>query len=86
MATRVIVGILALACVSICGMIATLANFEIVDQINDKLPEGEQFAALGWYFSKRQRLLGEYRKLYPDGRLLLKVRVLIALMISLSAH
>lgn len=82
MTTRVIVGIIGLACVPICGVIATFANFEMVDKVNNKLPKGEQFATLGWYFSKRQRLHGEYRRLYPDSRLLLKVRVLMALMIA----
>jgi hypothetical protein len=44
MATRVIVGIVALACISICGLVATLANFELVDKVNDKLPKDKQFA------------------------------------------
>lgn len=79
MSTRVIVGIVALACISICGLVATFANFEMVDKVNGKLPKAEQFALLGWYWSKRQRLHREYKRLYPDGRLLLKVRVLTAL-------
>ena len=82
MATRVIVGIVALACVSICGMIGTFANFEMVDKVNDKLPKEEQFAVLGWYFAKTQRLHREYKRLYPDGHLLVKVRVLMALGIA----
>jgi hypothetical protein len=82
MATRVVVGIVALVCVSICGMIATFTIFEMVGKVNDKLPKGEQFAALGWYLSRYQRLQREYKSLYPDGRLLLKLRVLRALMIA----
>jgi len=82
MATRVIVGIVALACVSICGMISTFVNFEMVDKVNDKLPKEEQFAVLGWYFAKNQRLHREYRRLYPDGRLLFKVRMLLVLGIA----
>ncbi len=82
MSTRVIVGIVALACISICGLVATLANFELVDKVNDKLPNEEQFALLGWYWSKRQRLHHEYKRLYPEGRLLLKVCVLMALMLA----
>ena len=82
MATRVIVGIVALACISICGLLATLANFEMVDKVNDKLPESEQFALAGWYWSKRQRLHREYKRLYPEGRLLLKVRALTAMMFA----
>jgi len=80
MAPRVMVGIVALACGSICGMMGTLANFEMVDAVNEKLPKDEQFEVLGWYFSKTQRLHREYRRLYPDGRLLQRVRLLSALM------
>ena len=82
MGARVIVGIIALAGVSIFGLVATLANFEMMDRVNEKLPDGEQFAALGWYFSKQQRLRREYKRLYPSGRLLFKVRVLAALMFA----
>ena len=55
---------------------------EMVDKVNDLLPKGEQFAPLGWYYSKNRRLKREYKRLYPDGRLLLKVRVLTALMFA----
>ena len=82
MATCVIVGIVALACVSVCGMIATFTIFEMVDKVNDRLPKGEQFESLGWYLSKYQRLRREYERLFPDGRLLFKYRVLKALMIA----
>lgn len=78
MTTRLIIGIAALACVSICGLVGALANFEMVDKVNSKLPQGEQFAELGWYWSKHQRIHCEYKRLYPDGRLLFKVRVLMA--------
>jgi hypothetical protein len=79
MTALVIVGIAALACVSILGLVASLAHFEMVDKVNDMLPKNEQFAPLGWYFSKYQRLTREYKRLYPGGRLLLKFRVLRAL-------
>lgn len=82
MATRVIFGIVALACVSGCGMVATFANYEMMEKVNELLPKEEQFGPLGWYFSKHQRLRREYKRLYPDGRLLLKVRVLTALMFA----
>ena len=82
MATRVVVGISALVCVSICGMISTFASWEMMDKVNEKLPREEQFAGLGWYASKTLRLHREYKRLYPDGRLLLKVRVLTAIMFA----
>ena len=80
MTARFIVGIVALAGVSVCGLLASLATFELVDKVNDNLPREEQFAPLGWYLFKYQRLNREYKRLYPDGRQLVKVRVLTALM------
>jgi len=56
MTTSLIVGIVALACTSICGLITTFTGFEMVDRVNEKLPEENQFETLGWYFSKTQRL------------------------------
>src|SRR5260370_39773079 len=69
MTPRVTVGIVALARVSVFGVVASLINFEMMDKVNEKLSEREQFTALGWYFSKYQRLHREYQRLYPDGRL-----------------
>jgi hypothetical protein len=80
MTPRIIVGIVALLSVSVCGLLSTFMTFEVVDKVNEKLPETEKFAQLGWYLSKRQRLNREYRRFYPEGRLLLWVRVLMALM------
>ena len=80
MTARFIAGLLALAGVSACGIAAGLANFEMMDKVNNNLPESQQFSALGWYSSKVQRLYREYRRLYPEGRLLYRVRVLQALM------
>ncbi len=82
MTTRLIAGIAALACVSICGLVATFKNIETVNKVNNELPKGEHFAALGWHWPKYQRLHREYKRLYPGGRLLLKVRVVTALMFA----
>jgi hypothetical protein len=73
------IGIAALACVSICGLMSTLVSLKMVDMVNDRLPEVERFGALGWHFSKTQRLHREYRRLHPDGQLLVRLRVLMAL-------
>jgi len=82
MAIGVIVGRVALACASACGILSTIAHFEMVDKVNDKLASGKWFEQLGWYLSKSQRLHREYRRLYPAGRFLFKIRVLIALAIA----
>jgi hypothetical protein len=79
MAPRIIVGIIAVACISVCGLLSTFASFEMVDKVNDKLPETEKFDYLGWYYSKRVRLNDKYKMLYPEGRLLRRVRLLTVL-------
>ena len=56
MTARFIVGIVALAGVSVCGLLASLATFELVDKVDDNLPREEQFAPLVWYLFKYQRL------------------------------
>jgi hypothetical protein len=76
------VGIVALACVSICGVVGSLVSFEMIDKVNEKLPKEEQFASLGWYYSKSRRFNREYKRLYPDGPLLSKMRALTALMFA----
>ena len=52
----------------------------MIDKVNDKLPDTEKFAQFGWYLSKTQKLHRKYRTFYPDGRLLLRVRILGAVM------
>jgi len=75
MAARIIVGIAALVCGSICAMTAMFTNYKMMDKVNDRLPKAEKFDPLFWYLSKSLRLRREYKRLYPDGRLLFRVRV-----------
>jgi hypothetical protein len=82
MAIPVIAGILALACSSGCGLAAGLVNLSTVDKVNKKLPKEDQFAALGWYWSRTRRLHREYKRLYPAGRLILAVNLLTAIMFA----
>jgi hypothetical protein len=81
MTARTMIGIAALLCVSIGGLVSTFWGFEIVDRVNEKLPKEERFESLGWYTEKTLRLYREYKRLYPDGRLVLKVYVIFAFMI-----
>jgi hypothetical protein len=81
MSSQVTIGIVALVSASACGLISTLANFLMVEKVNEKLPKEEQIGALGWYFSKTLWLHREYRRLYPDGHLVSMVRLLMALII-----
>lgn len=69
-------------CLSICGLLAGFANFEIIDKVNERLPQDKQFGWSWWYSEKYQRLRHEYKQIYPDGGLLLRVRALTALMLG----
>jgi hypothetical protein len=82
MSARLIVGVVALAGISICGLVVTLANAEMVEKVNDRLPKELHFSPLGWYWSKTRRLHREYRKIYRDGNLLWKVRIALFLAFS----
>jgi hypothetical protein len=82
MSSRVTIGVIALVFVSACGLISALVNQRMVEQVNIKLPSEERIEPLGWYFSNTQRLHREYKKLHPEGHLLVTARLLIALMIS----
>jgi hypothetical protein len=79
MSARVAIGVIALVCTSICGLIGSLTGWQMMDQVNAKLPKAEQFGVLGWYTEKTLRLHREYRRLYPGGRLLFKIWVLFGL-------
>jgi hypothetical protein len=82
MSLRVVVGVVAMACVSVCGVLGTIAGFEMVDRVNEKLPDGEKFEALGWNFVKGKMLFEKYKLFYPDGRLITRVRVLRAISVA----
>ena len=75
MTTHIIVGIIAFVCGVLCAISGTLLVFEMVDSVNDKLPEEQQFSPLWWYPSKYGRLFTEYKRLYPDGRLAKRFRL-----------
>lgn len=80
MSTRLLVGIAAVAGVSVCGLLSTVINYKMMDQVNSKRPKDAQFSLIGRYFAKNMRLHREYRRLFPDGQLLLQVRLLLGLM------
>jgi hypothetical protein len=66
---RVILAVFFLLSTSVCGFIASAKFWELTVLVNEKLPERDRFLLMGWYWNKQQRVLKEYRRLYPDGRL-----------------
>ena len=49
------------------GLASTIELWRMVDEVNEQLPKEQQFAAIGWYPGKVQRLYQEYARLYPRG-------------------
>jgi hypothetical protein len=79
MAPRSLVGIAALACASVCGVLSTIAHYQMMDEVNEKLSKENQFEMLWWHGQKTHQLHQEYRRLYPDGKLSHKLSALYAL-------
>jgi hypothetical protein len=75
MTLRLMIGILALVIMSTCGLISSLKAMQMTDKVNEKLPKQERFETLGWHTSKHQRLVLEYKRLYPGGSLLTQHRI-----------
>jgi hypothetical protein len=80
--THVIVGIVAFICCLVCAITGALVVFEMVDRVNERLPEDRQFSHVWWYASKQKRLLIEYERLYPDGGLARRWRMLVVLLFA----
>lgn len=70
MSLRLVVGVLAIVGVSVCGLVCTFVNFEIVDRVNENLPADKQYSWIGWHAEKTGRLFSDYRKFYPTGGLI----------------
>lgn|SRR5271165_6827943 len=77
-ALRFVPGLLALACGAVCGLLSSLKMFEMVDQVNEKLPREKQFNPLRWYPPKYQRLWRHTRGCTRTGSLPLHTFVLMA--------
>ena len=77
MSARLIIGIVALVCVPILGVLGTFCHIEIVEKVNSRLPVDLQFNPMGWYFQKTMRLHREYQRLFPGQPLVLRVRLLL---------
>jgi 4-hydroxybenzoate polyprenyltransferase len=78
MTVRLALAFVFLLCVSGFGLAATINHMAIVEAVNSKLPTAEQFGELGWGPLKSLKLSKEYRRLYPDGKLLRREGILAA--------
>lgn len=82
MPLRTLIGVIVFVCGLSCAIIATFLVFQIVDSVNEELPEEQKFTRLGWSWPKYNKLAGEYRTRHPKGRLLHKFRAVVVLMFA----
>jgi hypothetical protein len=67
---RLIIGVLAICAGGIAGISSSLLMLSMVDEVNRKRDQGDQISSTGFfYYPKTQRILTEYRRLYPEGQL-----------------
>lgn len=60
-----------------CIIKANLLEFRMIDEINRNLPKVEQISKAWNYPGKESRVQSEYRRLYPEGRLLSKYKAVL---------
>jgi hypothetical protein len=78
MSARMLVGII-LFCVSITGIfLGNMFQLMMIGEVNRKRPDGDQISYFGHHYFKTKRILGEYRKLYPEGAIHVYLLICIA--------
>lgn len=75
-----IVGIVAIAGVSTLGLLSSVTAHKMVDEVNARLPKELQLSPFGWYAGKTLHLHSEYRRLFPNGKLVARFWTITALM------
>jgi len=65
------------------GLYSTSVLYQMMGQVNAKLPTDLQFSAIGWHYVKFRRLLTEYRRLCPLGALDQRLLILSAFGIGM---
>lgn len=79
---RLLIEIAAIAGVSTLGLLLTLANYKLVGQVNAQRPQELQSVYAGGDVLKLLHLHREYRRMFPDGNLHFKIRVMLLLLFA----
>jgi hypothetical protein len=51
----------------LCGLIANVAVWKLVAEVNARLPEADKFSWLWWTWGKHMRLWREHKRLCPES-------------------
>ena len=60
-----------------CIIKANFIEFAMIGEINRKLPEADQISKAWRYPGKHSKVQSEYRRFYPEGRLLSQYRTIL---------
>jgi hypothetical protein len=75
---KIVVAIVAIVFASVAGLSSAVVFQRMVEAVNQRLPQDQQFNTHWWYWRKNRRLMAEYRRLCPDRTLEGKYRILVA--------
>jgi hypothetical protein len=82
MSIRLMLEIASMAGVSTLGFLLTLANYRLVAQVNSLCPQELEMSRPGGDVLKLLHLHREYRRLFPEGNLLFRIRIMIAMLFA----
>jgi hypothetical protein len=71
--------IVAIGGMSTFGLLSSIVSYQMLAEVNAHLPQELRFSGFGWWLGKSFRLHGEYRRLFPDGKLLIRFWTVSAL-------
>jgi hypothetical protein len=79
---RILIEILAMAGVFTLGSLLTLANHKLVHKVNAQSPQELDSLHFAGDLMKMLHLHREYQRLFPDGKLHIQIRVMVALLFA----
>jgi hypothetical protein len=79
MSIRFLIEIAAIAGVSALGLLLTLTNYKLVAQVNAQSTEEFETTLPGGDVMRLLHMHREYGRLFPEGKLVLRIRVMMAL-------
>jgi hypothetical protein len=77
-----IVALIALPCVMACGVASTIRIWDMVDELNRKLPPEDSFSHLGWHWTKYKRFIREYERCFPASPNPRYLRIVFCVMMA----
>jgi hypothetical protein len=75
--------LVALLSAMVCAFVLTIMIFNMVGELNGRLPDKESFSYLGWHWSKYKRFIREYNRYFPSSPNLKYLRISFLSMIGL---